>query len=102
MDRLSTALVAIKRTITKERIQSLYSTLHSVLKSILALTEIQLINPPTDPASQLHILTYMKDYSLKPRDAYHLLTIRHHGISHFATFDTDFEKVFADGLVEKY
>src|SRR3990167_6429244 len=45
---------AIKRTITKERIQSLYSTLHSVLKSILALTEIQLINPPTDPASQLH------------------------------------------------
>jgi len=93
---------AIKRTIQKEKLQSIYPTLHAVLESILDLTGLSLINSPTDLASQFHILTYMKDYSLKTRDAYHLLIMKYHDISHFATFDEDFEKVFADGMMEKY
>ncbi len=90
------------RVLRKDKHMHSFETMSASFRSILQFPQLKIVNPPVDPASQLHILTYMKDYSLKPRDAYHLLTIRHHGISYFATFDTDFEKVFADGFVEKY
>lgn len=90
------------RVLRKDKHTHSFEAMSTSFNAILQFPHLKIVNPPTDPVSQLHILTYIKDYSLKSRDAYHLLTIRHHGISHFATFDADFEKVFADGLVERY
>jgi len=41
----------------------------------------------------------MEKYDLCPRDAYHLLTMIYNKIDSFATFDTDFNKVFEDKLI---
>lgn len=43
----------------------------------------------------------MQAYSLRARDAYHLLTMQTNGIDGFATFDNAFSRVFAANLLEK-
>lgn len=93
---------AIKRVLLHKKLQPIDRILQQTLHNITALRNVKLINPPPNMDAQKLILDYMKNYSLKPRDAYHLLTMKHHTISHFATFDTDFKKVFEDGLVQQF
>ena len=50
---------------------------------------------PVGILDQLKVINYMQKYHLKPRDAYHLLTIMENNIDGFATFDNDFNKVFS-------
>jgi len=38
----------------------------------------------------LESLAYMRSFHFLPRDAYHLTTMRHHGIDHLVTLDADF------------
>jgi predicted nucleic acid-binding protein len=64
------------------------------LEKINNIPRITLINPPTDLKSHTKIISIMKRYALKPRDAYHLLTMKHHKIKYFATLDHDFSQVF--------
>jgi len=71
-----------------------YVLLNKALSSILALPHFKIINPSTDKNKNKRVLLYMKDYNLSPRDAYHLLIMKENGISEFATFDSDFKKVF--------
>lgn len=44
----------------------------------------------------------MEKFVLKPRDAYHLLTMKENRIRFFATFDKDFELVFRKGVVLEF
>jgi len=37
-------------------------------------------------------MEYMKNYGLRPRDAYHLLAMKSNKITFLATFDWDFKK----------
>lgn len=69
------------------------------LKTLLDLPLLSVINPPTDRESHLKVIPLMQTYSLRPRDAYHLLTMQSNDIDGFATFDTDFAKVFAAKLL---
>lgn len=71
------------------------------LHDILQLPELKIITTPAEKEAQAMILNYMEHYSLRPRDAYHLLTMKYHDITHFFTFDTDFEKVFKKGEIAK-
>jgi predicted nucleic acid-binding protein len=77
-----------------------FISLEKALSSILSLPYLSVVNPPVDRASHKKIVSIMKTFALRPRDAYHLLTMQAHGIDGFATFDTDFEKVFAAKLLE--
>lgn len=81
--------------------KDLFPTLKSTLNDILSIPLLSIVNPPTDLKGQNKIVDYMEKYSLRARDAYHLLTMVFHGIDHFATFDHDFEKVFKSGLLHK-
>lgn len=72
------------------------------LNSVLAIPNLKINNPPEDLKKNSKIVGLMKKYSLRPRDAYHLLTILEHKVTHFATFDTDFEKVFKGGVVKLF
>lgn len=72
-----------------------------VLNSILELPNLLIINPPMDISSQKRIVEIMKEYNLRPRDAYHLLTMQANKIDGFATFDNDFRKVFAAKILQK-
>lgn len=64
------------------------------LAHLLKLSRLTLVNPPTEISQQIKVLTLMEKFKLKPRDAYHLLTIKHHKIGYFATLDHDFDLVF--------
>ncbi|MBU1110468.1 type II toxin-antitoxin system VapC family toxin [Patescibacteria group bacterium] len=78
----------------QRRQKKIYNLLLKALQDVLALPGLVLVNIPEQPESQLHAVELMKNYQLRPRDAYHLVTMQKHKIRHFATFDTDFRKVF--------
>lgn len=77
----------------------IYSGLQKALDSILKLPKLCLINPPVEIEAQKRIVGLMKKYQLRARDAYHLLTMVYNKIDSFATFDSDFKKVFEDKLI---
>lgn len=73
-----------------------------ILKKITSLPTLKIINAPEDITSQLKIPTIMNKFKLSPRDAYHILTIRHHKIKYFATFDSDFNLVFKNTSLKEF
>lgn len=85
----------------KKNQKSFFSDLEKCLSSILEFPLLSVINPPQDAKSQIEIVNLMKKYLLRPRDAYHLLTIITNRIDSFATFDNDFHKVFTSRLVNR-
>lgn len=84
-----------------KKIPQPYKELQRAVIEILQLPLLSLINPPFTSRQQLQVVKYMEEFSLKPRDAYHLLTIISNNINSFATFDADFKKVFSAGLIKK-
>lgn len=83
------------------KIRNFYDVARKGLDYLLALPLLTIIPTPADVPSQKQMLMLMETYSLHPRDAYHLLTMQTHDIDSFATFDTDFSKVFATKLLTK-
>jgi predicted nucleic acid-binding protein len=69
---------------------------------ILKLPNIKLVNPPLTIQGQLLVISLMKQFDLRPRDAYHLLTITHHKIKYFATLDHDFDLVFSKTSLKQF
>lgn len=47
----------------------------------------------TEPGFTLEAIQHMREYHFLPRDAYHLATMRHHGIRSIVTMDSDFLSV---------
>ncbi|KKR80529.1 MAG: PilT protein domain protein [Candidatus Daviesbacteria bacterium GW2011_GWA1_41_61] len=82
----------------KEKIKMITLSLREILK----LPGIKIFNPPLEVKKQLKVLKLMEKFGLKPRDAYHLLITLENKIKYLATFDSDFEKVFALGRVKKF
>lgn len=71
-------------------------------KKILKLPNLNIINPPIDPQSQIRILKIIKKFNLGPRDSYHVLTMKHNKIKYFATFDHDFDLVFSAKILKQF
>lgn len=82
--------------------KQIYKALHEVLTDVLKLPGMTLVNSPTDIKAQFLVIEIMEKFHLRPRDAYHLLTMQTHEILLFATFDTDFDLVFKAKLVERF
>ena len=74
--------------------KDIFRKLSLALRSILDLPKLTLVNPSIERKDHLKIIKYMEDYNLRPRDAYHLSIMKNNKITHFATFDQDFKKVF--------
>lgn len=83
------------------KFHNLHMVAKKALNDLLALPLLKIIPTPADIQSQKQMLILMETYSLHPRDAYHLLTMQANDIVGFATFDKDFEKVFAAKIIEK-
>ncbi|OGK17453.1 hypothetical protein A2774_00275 [Candidatus Roizmanbacteria bacterium RIFCSPHIGHO2_01_FULL_39_12c] len=78
--------------------------LNDIKKNLIEVLNLNFLNiapTPIDKDSQLKVIDLMSEYNLKPRDAYHLLTIISNSIDTFATFDNDFKKVFSSKLLTK-
>lgn len=84
----------------KKQIPKNYLT--TLIKQVLLLPNLRIINPPVDSKSQLKIVNFLDNFKLRPRDAYHLLTIKHHKIKSIATFDKDFETVFRKSSLKHF
>ena len=96
IDEFIHTLLSIKRL---NKNNSRIIDLRKDLQQLLDLPKIVIINPPIDKKSQFLILEFMQKYNLKPRDSYHLLTMLSNSIDTFATFDSDFKKVFSSKLL---
>lgn len=78
-----------------------YDKLKRAATEILMIPSLQMVNPPSDADKQLEVISYMERYHLRSRDAYHLLITQTNNIDSLATFDKDFNKVFAAKLLEE-
>ena len=65
--------------------------LQKVTEEIGTHPRIKLIE--TEPVFAFESLSYMRTFHFLPRDAYHLATMRHHGIDCLVTMDADFVAV---------
>ena len=86
----------------KQKQRNVLKKLLESLESIFKLPRLIIINPSAEKKKHLQIIKYMEKYGLRPRDAYHLLIIKENKISHFATFDKDFKKVFKAKVIKKF
>ncbi len=94
-------LYNLYRLLAGERADKL-KILNSSLKKIFKIPHIGLINPTLEAKNHLKIINLMKQYNLKPRDAYHLFIMKENKIKYLATFDHDFDQVFEKGSIKKF
>ena len=94
-------LYVVYFTLRKNKSKAVIKELKNALSSILSLPMLTIINPPLEKSSQVKAIEYMERFSLRPRDAYHLLIMKQHKINNFLTFDSDFDKVFNSGSVKR-
>lgn len=76
--------------------------LRKYLAAILAIPNVHLVSPSDDKKKQMMVVDYMEKCSLRPRDAYHLFIMKHWKIQYFATFDTDFDSLFSEGVIKRF
>lgn len=93
-------IYAFKYGLERRHSKDVYGDLKRAISEILDIPSMNIVCPPVDITHQLEVINYMKKYKLSPRDAYHLLTIKSNKIDAFATFDSNFAKVFADKTVK--
>lgn len=94
-------LCVLKFRYKDQKKKEIFQTLKKAVREILEIPFIELVNSPTDLKNQVKVVGYMEKYNLRPRDAYHVLTMVYNKIDSFATFDSDFKKVFDDNLIFK-
>lgn len=92
-------LYVVYTSLRKLSLEEPINELKKSLESVLSLPTLTIINPPLDKASQIKVIGYIKKFSLRPRDAYHLITMKSHKIKYLFTFDKDFDKVFKAKVV---
>lgn len=86
----------------KIRSKKLEEELKNYLNSILSIPNLSLVNPSKNKDLQIRVVDYMVDFSIRPRDAYHLFIIKGNKIKFMATFDKDFKAVFHKGLIKHF
>lgn len=91
----------IKFVLEGKKVKDIYPILQKALKDVLSLPNLEIVNFSTKKSVHLEIVSLMEKFNLKPRDAYHLLTMKENKIRFFATLDSDFDLVFKKGAVLK-
>ncbi|MBM3282699.1 type II toxin-antitoxin system VapC family toxin [Candidatus Gottesmanbacteria bacterium] len=94
-------LYIFQKAIIREKIASPYRQLQRAVGEILQIPLLSIVNPSNSSSKQLKVIDYMEKFGLKPRDAYHLLTMTSNNIDSFATFDDDFRRVFSAKILKK-
>lgn len=94
-------LHAVRLRLELLKSKKVWHELEEALEAILDIPVMSIVNPPVDTASQGGVIGLMRDFHLRPRDAYHLLTMQANSIDGFATFDNDFSTVFDQKALTK-
>lgn len=93
-------LYQLQQILLYRKQRNIFPKLSLALKSILDLPGLSLVSPSVNKKSHLKIIDYMENYSLRPRDAYHLLTMKENKIRSLVTFDQDFKRASKVGEVK--
>ena len=67
------------------------SIIEMVLKNFYEMPNLEIVAVPFN--APLAAARMMKEYNLKPRDAMHLATMQHYGITTIASDDKDFDRI---------
>ena len=86
----------------KTRTPNYFLIVKKQISRFLKIPNLEIINPPPTPRSQIQIFGFINKYHLKTRDAFHLLIAKHHRIKYFATFDHDFDLVFSSHALKQF
>lgn len=70
-------------------------------RKLIKLPNIKLVTRLPELKKHIAVLNMMDKHNLRARDAYHLFIMKTNKIKYFATFDSDFDKVFAIGILKK-
>ncbi len=76
------------------------SVLRSLTLSIQEIPNLDMVATPPHFSLINDVLSFIEDYGLRSRDAFHLATMLHHKCTYFFTFDTDFVTVFEAKVVK--
>ena len=101
LDEFAHQMDHLSRT-SKHRRKDYYYLLEIMIDTILNMPNLIIINPPISSKKQRKMIELMQKYNLRPRDAYHILTILENDIEYIATYDKDFDKVIKSGIIKKY
>lgn len=96
-------LYAIKRILTLEGIQpeQIFNYLGKAFDTIIVLSNLEIAPLSIDKSINRKVIPLMEQFRLRPRDAYHLLTMQENDIDEFATFDNDFKHVFGGKILKR-
>ena len=96
-------LYTLKRIMIIENMQTtqIFKDLGRAYDTVMALQNLEIAPVSIDKSVNRKVITLMEEFNLRPRDAYHVLTMQENGIEEFATFDNDFKLVFAGKLLKK-
>ena|SRR3990167_8174205 len=94
-------LYTLKRIMTTENMRSeqIFKDLGRAYDAIVALKNLEIAPVSIDKSINRKVITIMEEFHLRPRDAYHILIMQENSIDEFATFDTDFKRVFAQKIL---
>lgn len=93
-------LYAALRYLREKNTKNVKGELKDLLSSVLEIPNLKIVNPPTDKNQQVKVVDLITNFSLGPRDAYHLLIVTENKIQYLATLDSDFDKVFETKVVK--
>lgn len=101
IDEFTYQLDILSRINNKKR-SDFYQLVEIFLSTIMSLPNLKIVNLPTQESILFKFVDLMKNFNLKPRDAFHLLTMLENDIEYIATYDKDFNKVVKSGIIRKY
>ncbi len=67
--------------------------LKEIFAAIISWQNVELISFDNNLTEIIQVLSYIKKYNLRPRDAFHLQIMKQNQLKKIATFDNDFKQV---------
>lgn len=92
--------LVLRATRSGEAFSEFSPVFRKLLRNILSWQNIELVSFENNPVELAVVLDLIRDYNLRPRDAFHLRIMQQQGVNELITFDSDFWKAEEQGAVE--
>lgn len=94
MDEFMYGIIKAQKIINKNKqFEDVVNELKKVTKAVFVWKNLELVDFQHTTSELLSVISLMKKYHLKPRDAFHLRIMQQQNIGNFITFDSDFDMI---------
>ncbi|MBI2029268.1 type II toxin-antitoxin system VapC family toxin [Candidatus Gottesmanbacteria bacterium] len=90
---------ALKIIDKNKKFEYIIDELNKATRAVLSWENLELIDFQHTSLELLTVISLMKKYHLKPRDAFHLRIMQQQNINNFITFDHDFDILLKSGKI---